>query len=263
MTEHISELHIFLVEPSKTQAHIISNHLKQLGITRITVCRSGDDVFENLASEHPNLIISAMYLPDMTGNELIHKLRDYDEEYEMAFMLISSETNIESLDPIRQAGAIAILPKPFSKEELIKALSSTKHFVFPEIAQLEHLDIEDISVLLVDDSAFSLKYISRTLSNIGIENISLANNGQEAIDILESSSFDIILTDYNMPVIDGVHLATYIRQQEAHKNTPIIMLTSEQDPDTLDKINKSDISCLLGKPFDPASLRESITRLLS
>jgi len=263
MTELISELHIFLVEPSKTQAHIISNHLQQLGITQITLCQSGDDVFEHLASEQPNLIISAMYLPDMTGDELIHKLRDYDEEYDMAFMLISSETNIESLDPIRQAGAIAILPKPFSKQELIDALSASKHFIFPETAELEHLDIEDISILLVDDSPFSLKYINRALSNIGLENITQANNGQEAIDILESTHFDIIITDYHMPVIDGVHLATYIRQQPVHESTPIIMLTSEQDPDILDKINQSDISCLLGKPFDPASLREAIMRLLS
>lgn len=109
MSNQFSNLQVFLVEPSATQKHIIQNYLEQLGISDITHCPSGDSVFDHLALSQPDLIISAMYLPDMTGTELIHKLREYDENYDMAFMLISSETHIKHLDPIRQAGAIAIL----------------------------------------------------------------------------------------------------------------------------------------------------------
>lgn len=148
MSNQFSNLQVFLVEPSITQEHIIQNYLEKLGISDITHCPSGDSVFDNLALSQPDLIISAMYLPDMTGTELIHKLREYDENYDMAFMLISSETHIKNLDPIRQAGAIAILPKPFSIEELSIALTATNDFLHPQKADLEHFDIEDISVLI-------------------------------------------------------------------------------------------------------------------
>jgi two-component system chemotaxis response regulator CheY len=75
---------------------------------------------------------------------LLYTLRE-DEEYDKAFMLISSETNLSSLEPIRQAGAIAILPKPFTAEELQIALSATVDYLNPEKAILNHFDIEDIA----------------------------------------------------------------------------------------------------------------------
>jgi len=263
MSNQFSELHVFLVEPSLTQKHIIQNYLKQLGITEITYCPTGDSVFDNLALSQPQLIISAMYLPDMTGTELIHNLREYDENYDMAFMLISSETDIKNLDPIRQAGAIAILPKPFSVDELKIALTATCDFLHPEKANLDHFDIEDTSVLIVDDSPLSLKYIQRILSDLGIENITQAVDGSEAIPILEEQFFDLIITDYNMPEVDGLELTNYIREQSTQQTTPIIMVTSEQDEQRLAAVQHAGVSAILDKPFDPSSIREFIINVLS
>ncbi len=263
MSTQFSDIHVFLVEPSMTQRHIIQKYLEQLGISDITYCPSGDSVFDNLAHSQPDLIISAMYLPDMTGTELIHKLREYDENYDMAFMLISSETNIKNLDPIRQAGAIAILPKPFSIEELKIALTATNTFLHPEKANLEHFDIEETSVLIVDDSPLSLKYIRRILSDLGIENITQASDGSEAIPLLEIKYFDLIITDYNMPEVDGLQLTTYIREQSMQKTTPIIMITSEQNQQRLAAVQHAGVSAILDKPFEPTSIREFIINLLN
>jgi two-component system chemotaxis response regulator CheY len=263
MSTQYANLRVFLVEPSSTQQHIIKNYLQQTGITDITCCESGEEVFDSLKRLPVDLIISAMYLPDMTGSELLYKLREEDDGYNMAFMLISSETNLASLEPIRQAGAIAILPKPFVVEELQIALAATVDYLNPEKAALDYFDIEDIAVLLVDDSPLALKYISRILSDIGIENMTQVNDGSAAIALLEQSYFDLIVTDYNMPDVDGLQLTTYIRDQSEQKTIPIIMITSERDSKHLAAIKHAGVSAILDKPFEPASIRSFIVSLLN
>ncbi len=261
-TDYIS-LHVFLVEPSHTQQRIINHFLQNLGITHITCCQSGAEVFTQLKTVAADLIISAMYLPDMTGSDLVFKLREYDKSYDMAFMLISSETHLSALEPIRQAGAIAILPKPFSVDELNIALSATVDFLSPKKAQLDHFDIEDVDVLLVDDSPLALKYISKILNDIGIENITQVSDGSEAITQLREKYFDLIVTDYNMPDIDGLQLTNYIRDKSEQKTLPIIMITSEQDSKRLAAIKHAGVSAILDKPFEPASIRDFIVQLLN
>lgn len=263
MTTQYANLHVFLVEPSSTQQIIIRNYLKQAGITDIICCHSGTEVFTKLAESQPDLIISAMYLPDITGSELLYKLREEEDRYDMAFMLISSETNLASLEPIRQAGAIAILPKPFSAKELHIALSATIDYLNPKKAVLDHFDIEDIAVLLVDDSPLALKYISKVLNDIGIENITQVNDGSEAIPLLEQQYFDLIVTDYNMPDVDGLQLTSYIRDKSEQKTIPIILITSEQDSKRLAAIKHAGVSAVLDKPFEPASMRDFIIQLLN
>jgi len=262
MTTQYDDLQVALVEPSTTQQLIISNFLKDAGITDISCYTTGDELFLSLTAIQPDLIISAMYLPDMTGSELVYKLRE-DEEYTMAFMLISSETNVSSLDPIRQAGATAILPKPFSAEELNVALAATIDYLNPEKVSLEYFDIEDVSVLLVDDSPLALKYTSRILNDIGIESITQVKDGSEAIPLLENQYFDLIITDYNMPEVDGLELTSYIRDQSEQKTIPIIMITSEQDCQRLAIIKHAGVSAILDKPFEPASIRAFIVSLLN
>ncbi len=262
MTTQYANLHVILVEPSTTQLHIIRNYLAQAGINDIICCNSGAQLFATLSNAQPDLIISAMYLPDMTGSELLYTLRE-DEEYDMAFMLISSETNLSSLEPIRQAGAIAILPKPFTEKELQIALSATVDYLSPEKVKLNHLDIEDIAVLLVDDSPLALKYMSKILNNIGIENITQVNDGNIAIPLLQECYFDLIITDYNMPGIDGLQLTSFIREQSEQKTIPIIMITSEQDSQRLAAIQHAGVSAILDKPFEPASIRNFIINLLN
>lgn len=196
MENDYSQLQVFLVEPSVTQQRIISKYLNEVGIENIICCESGESVFEKFISADPDLIISAMYLPDMTGSDLVYKLRE--EEYEIAFMLISSETNLKSLEPIKQAGAVAILPKPFTIEELKLSLSATIDYLHPQLVELDHLDADDISVLLVDDSPFALKYITKILQGMGIDNITEVTDGSEAIEVLGECFFDLVVTDFNM-----------------------------------------------------------------
>lgn len=262
IAQQLSTLNVYLVEPSHTQQIIIGQFLTDAGIYDVKYIASGHEALDALSHALPDLIISSMYLPDMTGVDLVHAIRKHSSSYEMAFLLISSETNIKYLEPIRQAGAIAILPKPFTQLELNTALSSTIDYLHPQKANLEHFDIADLQVLIVDDSELSRKYISRILSDVGIENISLANDGKQALDMFNRHYFDLIVTDFNMPEMDGLQLVKHIRASEEHRNIPILMVTSEQNQNRLAAVEKAGVSAVLDKPFEPGSIRNLIVRLL-
>ncbi len=260
----MTSLDLFLVEPSNTQQQIISMHLRECGIEAITCMNTGAEALSLLKKAKPDLIISSMYLPDMTGVELLHEIRRDNDCYDIAFLLISSETNIKYLEPIRQAGAIAILPKPFTQQELRTALAASSEYVNPQKAHLEHLDIEDLNVLLVDDSEFSRKYVSRVLNNLGVEHIHAVASGKDALQLFDQQYFDLVITDFNMPEMDGLQLVEAIRS-DCRQNTsvPILMVTSEQNQNRLAAIEKAGVSAILDKPFEPRSIKRLIVQLLN
>ena len=261
----ISDLSILLVEPSKTQAKVIQKHLLDEGVSVVEVSSTGEEALESLLNYQPDLIISSMYLPDMTATNLVEQVKSSAKLKDIPFMLISSETRFSALDPIRQAGVVAILPKPFGKDDLNRALRNTVDFIDPEELTLEHYEIEAVRVLVVDDSSMARKHIVRVLNNMGITLITEAKDGKQGIEIFsqEETSFDLIVTDYNMPDINGLQLIAYVRAQSEQKTIPIIMVTSEQDSKRLAAIKQAGVSAVLDKPFEPASMRNFIIQLLN
>jgi len=167
------------------------------------------------------------------------------------------------LDPIRQAGVIAILPKPFDPDDLRKALYSTVEFIAPDENALADIILDDLKTLVVDDSPLARKHISRVLGNLGISDITTAENGVDAISKIESNFFDLVVTDYNMPEMDGETLTRFIREQSSQRSIPILMVTSEGDQSRLSAVQQAGVSGICDKPFDTISVKQMIRQLLA
>lgn len=260
----ISDLAILLIEPSKMQLKVITNHLAEEGVSSIDTASSGSEAIDILNQHTPDLIISSMYLPDMTATELVLQVKTSESLKDVPFMLISSETKFSALDPIRQAGVVAILPKPFSHDDLKRALRNTIEYIDPEEITFEHYDIESVRVLVVDDSFMARKHITRVLNNMGIRNITEAKNGKEGIEIFSQTedAFDLIVTDYNMPEMDGQGLIEYIRTVMKNAFIPILMVTSEENEARLSNIQQAGVSGICDKPFEPQTVKEMLFRVL-
>ncbi|MFW5444575.1 MAG: response regulator [Methylococcaceae bacterium] len=260
----IADLSILLVEPSKTQSKVITNHLNSEGIDHIECASTGAETQEILSKHEPDLIISSMYLPDMTATDLVKQIKLSETLKDIPFMLISSETRLDALDPIRQAGVVAILPKPFNHADLKRALRTTIDFIDPEEISLAHYDIESLRVLVVDDSLLARKHIIRVLSNMGIVQITEAKDGKQGIEIFGQSeeAFDLIVTDYNMPEMDGRELIEYIRTELDNAFIPILMVTSEENETRLNNIQQAGVSGICDKPFEPQIVKEMLFRVL-
>lgn len=262
----IEDLSIVLVEPSVVQRKIIIGNLQAAGVTQIEGVGTGQDVLKTLAKSVPDLVISNMYAEDMTGAELVQQLRQTPELEKVPFMLISSETRFKALDPVKQAGVVAILPKPFEFADLKRALNSTLAFVEPEQLELDldYYDVSDLRVLLVDDSALARKHISRVLTNMGIQHIETANDGSEGLKkIQDGNLYDLIVTDYNMPEMDGEALVRNVREHTHLSHIPIMMVTSDAENPRLSNVQLSGVSAICDKPFEPTNVKETLMRILS
>jgi two-component system chemotaxis response regulator CheY len=262
-TASFSQLSILVIEPSATQLKIIHKQLKQLGIESIDGVSSGADALDYIEKYPPDLVISAMYLPDMSATDLLTQIRQNKHSETTNFMLISSETSFKALDPIRQAGVVAILPKPFAADDLVRALRSTLDFLSPEELELSNFDITQINVLLVDDSMMARNHIKRVLQGLGVSNIETAKNGVEAAEVLKQTEFDLIITDLNMPEMDGEQLLEFVRNELGNTYVPILMVTSEdQSQPRFDNIQQAGVSAIVDKPFEPMNVRELIYRVM-
>ena len=259
----ISDLLILLVEPSATQRKYIFAYLESMGIDNIDLADSAKAALDSMDQVVPDLVISSMHLPDMTGTDLLLFMRDKPDLSHVPFMLISSETNYRYLEPIRQAGAIAILPKPFDLEQLRSALNSTLDFIDPEMLEVNNIAPEELNVLLVDDSPLARKHIMRVLNNMGVENIVEAGNGIEAIEMIKENIFDLIVTDYNMPEMDGKEFSQYVREQSNQADIPILMVTSVSDTSRLAMVENVGVSAICDKPFEVSNVRALLSKILS
>jgi two-component system alkaline phosphatase synthesis response regulator PhoP len=119
----------------------------------------------------------------------------------------------------------------------------------------------DKRVLIVDDEIHIVHVVAIKLRNNGYEVIS-ADNGAEAFELACSEKPDIIVTDYQMPVMTGMELVEKLRQHEETKDTPIIMLTARSFAISKEQQEQLQISGCLSKPFSPRELLENIEDIL-
>jgi two-component system chemotaxis response regulator CheY len=205
-----------------------------------------------------------MHLPDMTGTDLVTQMRGLEALQNITFLLVSSETHYRYLEPIRQAGAIAILPKPFSREEMGFALRSTLDYITDFESENDNDDYEALNVLIVDDSSLSRKYIQQMLESLSIHSIKTAEDGSQALELLDQGErFDLIITDYNMPNIDGKELTEHIRTYSEQPTVPILMMTSEQNESRLAAIQNAGVSALCSKPLSYNTVKQLIEQLVT
>jgi two-component system alkaline phosphatase synthesis response regulator PhoP len=119
----------------------------------------------------------------------------------------------------------------------------------------------DKRVLIVDDEIHIVHVVAIKLRNNGYEVIS-ADNGAEAFELACSEKPNIIVTDYQMPVMTGMELVEKLRQHEQTKDTPVIMLTARSFAISQEQQEQLQISGCLSKPFSPRELLENIEDIL-
>lgn len=258
----IDGLEVLLVEPSTAQANLVTRMLQRLGGVTVNTCDTAAAALAAMAAKRPDVVMSSLYLPDMAGTDLVQAMRANEALETVPFILVSSETRPQVLDPVRQSGACSIVAKPFTQEQLARALYAAADSLSPP-ADFDAVDLEHLKVLMVDDSAASRRYMRRILGELGIERITEAANGREAVACLQDSMIDLVITDYNMPEMDGHELTEYIRTQSWQNNVPILMVTSEENEGRLAAVQKAGVSAICDKPFDITSVRRLVAQAVT
>jgi two-component system, chemotaxis family, chemotaxis protein CheY len=116
-------------------------------------------------------------------------------------------------------------------------------------------------VLIVDDSVSMRQMVGFTLRQGGFDVIE-AEHGQDALNKLAGVTVDLIITDLNMPVMDGITLIQNVRRQPALKSKPILMLTTEGLAAKKEQGKAAGATGWIVKPFDPDKLLQTLARVL-
>ncbi len=115
------------------------------------------------------------------------------------------------------------------------------------------------SILIVDDSASMRQMVSFTLQDAGYE-VTTANHGKDALSKIDQKPFKLVITDLNMPEMDGLQLITALRAKPAFRFLPIIMLTTESQDDKKKQGTQAGASAWIVKPFTPEKLIETVKK---
>ncbi len=118
-----------------------------------------------------------------------------------------------------------------------------------------------IRILAVDDSASMLQMVTFTLKGAGYE-VEEASDGKQALDKAKSGKFNLVLSDVNMPVMDGITLIKELRALPDYKFIPILMLTTESTADKKQEGKAAGATGWIVKPFNPDQLLTTIKKVI-
>jgi two-component system, chemotaxis family, chemotaxis protein CheY len=124
------------------------------------------------------------------------------------------------------------------------------------------MSTENMRFLIVDDFSTMRRIIRNILKEIGYTNADEAEDGQAALQKLRSSEFDFVVSDINMPNMNGFQLLQSIRADETLKGLPVLMVTAEARKEDIVTAAQSGASGYIVKPFTKATLEEKVQKIL-
>ncbi len=117
------------------------------------------------------------------------------------------------------------------------------------------------SILVVDDTRSMRKMVAGVLVGAGYE-VAEAGDGVEALELAQTRQFDLVVTDHNMPRMDGVTLVRSLRELEPYDDIALIVLSTEVDPALKQKGREAGATGWIAKPFDPERMLDIVAKFI-
>lgn len=118
-----------------------------------------------------------------------------------------------------------------------------------------------IKVLIVDDQASIRQVLANSMAEIGFTNIAQRKDGKEALEYLDQNPTHLVISDFNMPVMDGLALLRAVRSNPKIQKVAFIILTGEASKDLVQEAVKAGVNNFLAKPYTVAKLREVLEKV--
>lgn len=118
-----------------------------------------------------------------------------------------------------------------------------------------------MKILVVDDFSTMRRIIKNLLKDLGFSNIQEADDGSTALPMLQQGDFDFVVTDWNMPGMQGIDLLREIRKDEKLKHMPVLMVTAEAKKEQIVAAAQAGVNGYVVKPFTAATLKEKLDKI--
>lgn len=122
-------------------------------------------------------------------------------------------------------------------------------------------------ILIADDHFLIRQFVKRTLMDAGMEYVDMVNDGNEAIEAINNSIekkdlYDIVFLDWNMPMMAGIDVLSYIRTKPVYQNSAVVMFTAESEKQNIMKAIKMGATSYILKPIVPMELNKKIREIM-
>ena len=245
---------ILVVDDDSGLLRALKHILEKEGYQVVTA-EDGREAMYLVYSEHPDLILLDIMMPQMDGLELAERIRQTPGISETTLIVLSSAGNLAGNTRCRELGIDYCLMKPVKQSELldsiVAALSvATADEAGPAAAAQYPRSTRSLRILLAEDGLVNQKVAVNLLEQRG-HKVTVANNGQEAVDALDIESFDVVLMDVQMPELDGMAATRKIREMEEKKGgrVPIIALTAHAMKGDKERFLDAGMDDYISKPL--------------
>jgi two-component system sensor histidine kinase/response regulator len=269
---------VLVVDDNETNRRVVAGQLMHAGF-EVSLAAGGIEAMALLhhaiVDQRPFEIVLADHrMHDMDGATLGERINADTQLSQARLVMLTSVDRHGDIHRFASLGFAAYLTKPIRARELLECIdrvlahdSKQWHMQSQPIVTRNQLTTHDTrrysgSVLLVEDNPVNQKVAVRFLERMGCA-VRVADNGVEAVRACEDNTFDIILMDMQMPLMDGLTATTRIRERETgdgRPNVPIVALTANAMANQLERCMEAGMNDFLTKPLDIPRLHEVLTK---
>lgn len=269
--KNIEGLNILIVDDNHTNLKVLAHYLKEFGAKTFDAFDAKTTLEFLKSKKHKiDIVLTDYCMPEINGIELTQEIHKLEEYKEIPVVLLTSRAQRGDYSLVKESNLRGYLPKPIRKNELVECVSmlmsqeksgiaEEKTIVTRHTIKEKHKS-QEIKILLVEDNQLNQKLTKKMLSKAGYS-CDLAQNGLEALETLETISYDMVFMDCQMPVMDGYEATAKIREMEKAQNrkpTPIIALTANAMHGDIKDCKDAGMDDYVAKPINFEQLIEKI-----
>lgn len=248
----MSERRILIVDDSAVFRSSMKKILASMN-AEIVLAEDGQEGLDKALQEKFDIVVSDIDMPKLDGIELCRTLKRTGATQGTPVVMVSTFDSDGDVDKGFQAGASAYI----SKYEIQQRLFETVENVLSESKFKSNR-----LILVVDDSKVVLQFVEKGLAEAGFKVIT-AENGKRALDLLNDLRPDLILTDIEMPAIDGFELCGTVHTNPELATVPIVAMSSRTDRGYMKRMLQNGASAYLCKPFNIDELVILVEKMMS
>ena len=269
---------ILIVDDNPTARKILIDMVRVLGL-RGDSAQGGVQALQKLAEEDARndpytLVLVDWKMPGMDGVDCVRAIRHAPFRRTAPAVLMVSAFGRDDLRRRLDEAQVTVdtlLSKPITSSSLLDACrtalgrsasSQDRRALRDETLGAHHASLRGARILLVEDNPINQELARDLLGRADIE-VTVAEDGQQAIDILGRESFDGVLMDCQMPVLDGYAATAILRREQRHRGLPIIAMTANAMAGDRDKALAAGMNDHIGKPINVAEMFATLARWIS
>ncbi len=261
---------VLVIDDSLHSREIFTEQLSSLSFSVTTAENAGQGLaeLESASSGKPfDLVIMDWVMPEVDGFEATRMIRNDPGIQQPKIILATAYSSQKAEEQARLNGLDGYLCKPVNLSVLFDSImnalgkDSQTSASSPASGQTlaELAAIRGARALLVEDNEFNQQVATELLESAGLT-VSLAIHGKQALQILASETFDIVLMDVQMPVMDGLEATRRIREMSGLGQLPVVAVTAHAMPQDRQRCLDAGMSDYISKPIDPDELRQLLVR---